>query len=118
VDAILGARGYVLDPDRPDFLVSSYVDAKERVQVSNHGYTYSRWGGWYAPQYTDVYEYTEGSLVLDVVDAKERTLIWRGTASKVVDPGWEPERRKLSTVLRQRSREITEPSRRLSMPAG
>lgn len=92
VDEILRSRGYALDPAQPDFLVSSYVDTKERVQVTDHGYTYSRWGGWYGPRYTDVYQYTEGNLVIDLVDAKSRTLIWRGTASKVVDPGWDPER--------------------------
>src|SRR5688572_14212318 len=60
VDEVLAQRGFALDAAQPDFLFSSYVDTKDRVQVSDHGYTYSRWGGWYGPQYTDMYEYTEG----------------------------------------------------------
>jgi hypothetical protein len=35
----------------------------------------------------DTYEYEVGTLVLDFVDAKKKELVWRGTASGVIDPG-------------------------------
>ncbi len=43
------------------------------------------WGPFYGPSVaavpeTYVREYEEGSLILDVVDAKAKQLVWRGTA--------------------------------------
>jgi len=47
-----------------------------------YGY-YDMWAG--APRtYVDVKEFTEGTLVLDVVDAKTKKLVFRGTAVAVV----------------------------------
>lgn len=39
-------------------------------------------------------EYDEGTLVLDLVDPKTKTLIWRGTAKGTVHPDAAPEERK------------------------
>jgi hypothetical protein len=93
VDAELGARGYRLDPQAPDFLVSVHVTSQERVQVTDWGYSYGRHGAWYGSRDLDVYTYDEGSLVIDVVDPTRRALIWRGTASRVVEPDWSPDER-------------------------
>jgi len=41
----------------------------------------------------DVYQYEEGSLVLDVIDPAQSELVWRGTASKAIDRSWTPEER-------------------------
>jgi hypothetical protein len=45
--------------------------------------TYGTWSG--APRtYTDVSNYTEGTLILDVVDTRTRKLVFRGTGTAVV----------------------------------
>jgi hypothetical protein len=93
VDEELAKRGYRLDPQAPDFLVSAHVTSQERVQVTDWGYSYGRHGAWYGSRDLDVYTYDEGSLVIDVVDPTRRSLIWRGAASRVVDSDWSPEKR-------------------------
>lgn len=49
-----------------------------------YGYgSYNMWAG--APRtYTDVSQYTEGTLILDVVDTSTQKLVFRGTATAVV----------------------------------
>lgn len=94
VDRELAAKGFVRqDSDTPDFLVAYHVslDKQRSVQHLNDyygygpgwGYTYSgvRRPGYYAsPSSTYVYEYEEGTLIVDIVKPEGRQLIWRGAA--------------------------------------
>lgn len=84
------AKGYVEDEQNPDVYVSSIVMLEEKVNVSStsygYGYGYGYWGG-YGAHSVDVYHYHEGTLLLDVIDAKANQLVWRGSGSKVVDQG-------------------------------
>lgn len=41
----------------------------------------------------DIYEYEEGSLILDFVDPKTKNLIWRGSGKAQVDSAMTPESR-------------------------
>jgi len=45
-----------------------------------YGYGYRRYGAWggIPNNYTNVSEYTEGTLIIDFVDAKTRKLVFRG----------------------------------------
>jgi uncharacterized protein DUF4136 len=76
-------RGYVLS-DTPDFTVAYYASAKEKLDVTywDYGYGYYPhwWGrGFYNPGYApSVTEYTQGTVIVDVVDPKTRELLWRG----------------------------------------
>jgi hypothetical protein len=77
-------RGYVL-ADHPDFSVAFYASTKQKLDVNSwdYGYPYYPywWGGWgpgfdpYAPRAT---EYTQGTVVVDVVDPQTNELLWRG----------------------------------------
>ncbi len=89
VDREMARKGFALTkPDAsPDVLVSVHGWAQQRIEVTNYGYSY---GGAYAygpyrpmpvPGGTDVHTYTDGTLLLDFVDAKAKKLVWRGTAS-------------------------------------
>jgi len=93
VDETLVARGYRADAQAPDFLVAAHISSAERVQVTDWGYTYAPRGAWYGAHDIDVYTYQEGTLILDLVDAASRSLLWRGTASRMVDPDWTPQER-------------------------
>src|SRR5207302_7301501 len=76
------ARGYQMS-DAPDFLVAYYASAKEKLQINDWGYgygVYPRWWGWgagVAPQET-VDQYTEGTVIVDVIDPRTKELLWRG----------------------------------------
>lgn len=93
VEAQLKAKGYVLAEGKPDFLVATYVGRRTRIQVTDWGYGYAPRAGWYGGGGLDVYEYQEGTLVVDIVHARTKRLEWRGTAVGVVDPGTTPEDR-------------------------
>ena len=80
-------RGYVKSDD-PDLLVNVFVNTEEKMSVRQvpttstyYGYRYGRystWGGYT----TEVREYTKGTLVLDLVDARQNMLAWEGTATQ------------------------------------
>ena len=73
-------RGYTLDERRPDFAVAFYATAREKLDVSawDYGYPFNpRWPRYPAPL-PAVTQYMEGSVVIDVVRAGTRELLWRG----------------------------------------
>jgi hypothetical protein len=97
VDAGLAARGFKKATSDPDFLVAYHVslDKRQSVQTLNNYYGYGpgwgygygasyRPGGWAGAPESYVYEYEEGTLILDIVDAKNKELIWRGSAQDEV----------------------------------
>jgi hypothetical protein len=92
VNAVLQAKGLQLVSDKPDMLVTYYVNVKDKVQVSDWGYRYSDhywgWGG----RDIDVYNYEEGTLILDFIDAATHDLVWRGAGSVALDSSRSPEK--------------------------
>jgi hypothetical protein len=95
VDRELAERGYRLvdENQKPDFKLGWHgaIDKRVDVDVINNFYGY-RWDPWFDPFFgpvayggagaptATVREYREGTLILDVVDAKSNNLVWRGTA--------------------------------------
>lgn len=86
VDRELEARGYVLaESGAVDFFVVTHAGVKEKMRIHD-------WGryGWYDPWWgpyggrVDVSYYEEGTLVVDIVDAGRKELVWRGTGTSVV----------------------------------
>ena len=83
-------RGYVVNEQSPDFEVAVYASAHEKLDVTlwDYGYPYwPRWG-WSRLRRETVTEYTEGTVVVDVVRSRTRELLWRGsgTARLTEDP--------------------------------
>lgn len=72
------ARGYALSPDSADFTVAYYASTRERLDITMWDYGYRRrWIGWGGVE-TVATPYTEGTVIVDVVDAKTNDLLWRG----------------------------------------
>ena len=92
VEAQLKAKGYAMAEGEPDFLVAAHVGHRSRIQVNDFGYGYGPHRAWYGGG-VDVYQYEEGTLVVDIADARKHELVWRGTATAVIDPGATPEER-------------------------
>jgi hypothetical protein len=92
VDAVLQEKGMALDTNNPDMLVNYYVGVQDKVQVADYGYRYSDyywgWGG----REIDVYNYEEGTLMLDFIDAATQKLVWRGAGAVAVDPNMNPQK--------------------------
>lgn len=82
-------RGYTLDDRNPDFGVAFYATAREKLDVSawDYGYPYyPRWPRYPGPVQT-VTQYTEGSVVIDVVQGRTRDLLWRGEGKAELSDG-------------------------------
>ena len=105
VDKELAARGFKKVTSDADFFVAYHVslDKRRSVQTLNSYYGYGPgWGYGYGASYrpgygagaprTYVYEYEEGTLILDIVDPKNNQLIWRGSAQDEVHFRSSPEK--------------------------
>ncbi|AEE67350.1 lipoprotein [Bordetella pertussis] len=90
----LEMRGYTYDESKPDLLVNFNGKLQEKTQVTPapppmgpyYGYRAGFYGGW--PGYgwgDDVYQYTEGTLNIDLIDARRRQLVWEGVATGEVN---------------------------------
>lgn len=78
----LAEKGITLDETNPDFLIAYYGNVQRKIDVQNWGYRYP---GWYGG--LEVYQYDEGTMVVDFVDAKTKDLIYRGTVKAEVNRG-------------------------------
>lgn len=85
VEAQLIAKGYQTNVNNPDFMVTYHVGVEEKIAVTDWGYGYGR-RGWGGPPRIDVYQYQQGSLILDLIDSNSKQLIWRGFAQGEIDP--------------------------------
>ncbi len=80
--AELTARGFdQVPPPRADLAVTYTTAVQREVRVVHGGYyrhgPHWRWGYW-GP--TRVHTYRSGTLVVDVLDRRDRQLVWRGVA--------------------------------------
>jgi hypothetical protein len=91
-EAELKAKGFERADGGADFLVAIYTGKQSRIQVNDWGYGYGPRGAWYGGG-VDVYQYEEGTLILDVVDGASKRLVWRGTAVGIIDESLTPEER-------------------------
>jgi hypothetical protein len=97
VDGELAAKGFTrTDADGADFLMAYHTGTQDRQQYDTYGYGAGSWWGGYwggGMTTTTVRTYTEGTLILDVIDGERNELIWRGSASKTIDEMDSPEQR-------------------------
>ena len=68
-----------------DVLMVYHLGTEEKVQVTDWGYNYSSYYWGYGGRQIDVYQYTQGTLIIDMVDARTHNLVWRGSGTKTVD---------------------------------
>jgi len=103
VDAHLNARGYKKVAEaQADFLVTHSVTVESRTQVQNTQMSvgYGRYGGhggvgvgYGIPVESTVYQYKVGTLVIDVIDARQKRLVWRGSGERTLGEDQTPEKR-------------------------
>ena len=88
--AEMEARGYRYSEDDPDLWLNINAYMQQRTDVStipdvDYAYYYSyRYRGYVAVPFwhdrTTVHRYTEGTMNIDLVDAKRNALVWEGIA--------------------------------------
>lgn len=106
IKADLLKKGLTENKDNPDLLVNvtTILENKKSVVATTDYYGYGGvyrpygWGVGYAgfapPSTTtfNVYEYKDGSLIIDLIDAGKKQLVWQGTGNKEIDkPSSDPD---------------------------
>jgi hypothetical protein len=86
VEQQLKAKGYAAATAEPDFLVTYYPVYRDRryrttttVGVGG-GFRYHRFGYGVGTRFSEVHHYTEGTIVVEIVDGKSNQLVWQGAA--------------------------------------
>ena len=109
IAAQLAARGLTRDDEHPDVYVITRqaFDTKKEYTVYGSGYPYGwGWGyGWdWNPSYTSVYvkDVTVRTLTIDLQDAANEQLVWRGIGVQKVRPLSKP-----SHVSRRVNEQVT-----------
>lgn len=83
IDQQMLAKGFTKSDTNPDLLINIFTKAREELSVNqfNAGWGYG-WGwGWNPYMYggqTTVTSTTEGTLYIDLIDAKKKELVWQG----------------------------------------
>lgn len=112
VDKQMAQKGYVLDEQNPEFLITyrEFIEPQTRMVSNNYAYPfygmyggfrgfypmYAWGGGGYYPQ-----RYINGTFVIDCIAASDKRLLWRGSMdSPVNNPA------KLSSELPKQAKKI------------
>ena len=79
VDGVLRGKGFTKVAEEPDFWVTYHMSVQGKVDVRTTDRFYPTRYGWTVsiPE-TTVDEYEEGTVVIDIADAREKELVWRG----------------------------------------
>ncbi len=107
------SKGYTYQKDGGDMVISIFITLEGKTSYEAYNNHYGGWagygGGWgysgfgygygYGPGYSNTtvtqYNYTEGTLIIDVFSAASKKLIWQGIGSRQVEPNLEKRDRKL-----------------------
>ena len=94
----LEKRGILEELTKPDMLIAyhTYTEKKRSATNSYYPMMYGGWGWRFYPYgyaypfgywsgYSRIDDYTEGTLIIDAIDAKSNQLIWRGSISDAVN---------------------------------
>jgi len=116
IKAELVRKGYQLtsDPAAADFTVDFTIGSQERTDINSYpdpyvgpGWGWGRrgwWGGSYWGSDVDVRQYREGTLSIDIFDARSHRPVWHGWAKKElsrsdIEHSEEPIRKAVQAVL-------------------
>ena len=97
----------------PDLWVTYHTAEKDKIRIDSTSLGYGYGSGWYGSGWrhggywggygggysTTVSNYTEGTLVIDIWDAKKDQMIWRGIATAVVPAKAAKAEKKLDKAL-------------------
>jgi len=93
VETQLDAKGLKAAASGGDLTVDYHVILKNRAQVTAWGYQ-PGWG-----RSIDVQQYTEGTLVVDLIDAATDKLVWRGSATDVASDSPQTNEKRINKAM-------------------
>ena len=80
IDEVMLSKGFSKS-EQPDVLISIFTKERERVDVhQNFGWGWG-WNPYWGMGFNSVYTTPEGTLFIDIIDAKTKELVWQGEGS-------------------------------------
>ena len=80
IDEVMSTKGFSKS-ENPDVLISIFTKERERVDIyQNYGFGWG-WNPYWAMGYSNVTTTPEGTLFIDIIDAKTKELVWQGEGS-------------------------------------
>ena len=93
VENELKAKGMVTS-ENPDLLVNIFTKSREKIDIYNnsyygwypwyYGYGYGYFGPGYGFGYMNASTSTEGTLFIDLIDARKKELVWQGIGTGIL----------------------------------
>ena len=81
VDAKLAGEGLAMNTTAPDLIVSTHVSTKDKQELIANGFGDGPWGFGGGFGGATVETFVEGTLVVNLYDAKTKKMVWRGVAT-------------------------------------
>lgn len=103
IDSEMSAKG-MQKSESPDVMISFFTKAKERVDVYQSHYGWGHpWGwGWGHPWgSTSVSKTTEGTLYIDIIDAKTNELVWQGIGTAPLVRDMEKKEARIKEIVKK-----------------
>jgi hypothetical protein len=90
VDAELAKKGLTkTDAEKADLMIGYQLAVNQEKQIDTWGAPGWRWGGMQSATTSTI---NVGTLVLDIYDPSMKQLVWRGTATKTIQPSKDPQK--------------------------
>lgn len=80
IDEVMATKGFTKS-ENPDVLISIFTKERERVDIYNNAGFGWGWNPWWGMGYSSVVTTPEGTLFIDIIDAKTKELVWQGEGS-------------------------------------
>jgi len=103
IDTQMALKGFAKSAT-PDLLINIFTKEREQVEVNefNAGWGYG-WGwGWNPHMWggnTSVSSYVEGTLYIDLIDARKRELVWQGQGVGVLSQEREKKEKQINEFV-------------------
>jgi len=111
LDAALQSHGLKRVDRSPDLFVASHVTRSDQQQISVQSYgARNNQSAWEVSE-NGPQEIPVGTLIVDIVDAQSKELIWRGTGTATLSDKMSRNEKKLNKVLTKMFREFPPGSR-------
>lgn len=104
IEAEMQQKGFTKSDD-PDLLVSIFTKTKENINIYNNNYGYGYGWGWH-PWYwgaghNTVNSTTEGTLYIDLVDAKKKELVWQGMGTAALATDVDRKQKRINEIVNE-----------------
>lgn len=90
IDEQMANKGYMKTTINPGLVLHYHIIVEDKTAIATDPYGY--YGPYWRRMGTYAYQYRQGTLVVDMIDANSNSLIWRGWAVSAIDDSYTPER--------------------------